>query len=122
MIPYTPETYSSTQDHLDMHLIIKGLDDIHHPGLSLTTPANRALIVTSLVAAGFAKKRPRKVSKLQLWSYGIETALLALATFNTSTHDHPFIYGALVALTFGSLTTFLGGFIINHQIKREERA
>lgn len=81
------------------------------------TPTHRLRLANDILAAGFHRTVPKKVSRGQLWSYFLETIGLAYAAFVVCGLDRPFVYGLLVAFAIGSLLTFIGGLCINHEIE-----
>jgi len=82
------------------------------------TMHQRRQLVTLILDAGFTRPRTARVTRLQLWSYFIETVLLLACAMLVADTGQPFVWGALTALTVGSTLTFLGGLVINHGIKK----
>jgi hypothetical protein len=86
-----------------------------------TTPLTKLAVANLILDAGFHRTLPRKVSKGQLWTYAIETTLLAMCASMVFGHGLPFVYGALCALMVASAATFGGALVINHNIKNGAR-
>ena len=78
---------------------------------------DRLRTANTILAEGFARTLPRKVTKAQLWTYFIEAVLLGICAHVVHGTGEMFVYGILVALTAGSAITFTCGLIINHAIK-----
>jgi len=113
MIPYQPTTTPMTGEEQE------ALVDILEAEAIWNTRSDRLRIANSIIRAGFRRTVPCKVTGLQLWSYFIETVLLAFCAAAVSPIPGlGFAYGALVALTIGSALTFLSGLIINARIKK----
>lgn len=82
------------------------------------TPSDRLRVANQIIAAGFARTVPQKVSKTQLWSYAIETILLAYCAMVVFETGRMFVFGALCAAAAGSLFTYAGALLINNGIKK----
>jgi len=111
MIPYVPETTPMTGEDQEALIGILQYEAIWN------TPSDRLRLANRIIRAGFRRRVPQKVSRTQLWSYAIETILLAYCAALVFDTGEFFVYGALCALTIGSLLTFIGGLTINHGIK-----
>jgi heme/copper-type cytochrome/quinol oxidase subunit 3 len=110
MIPYIPTTKPMTG--VEQEALVRIFDEAH-----TYTPGVRLTLANRIIEAGFARRIPAMVTRFQLWSYFIETCLLALSTYVIGPAEHPFIFGALAALTAGSALTWVSGLIINYGIK-----
>ena len=74
---------------------------------------------TLILDAGFTRPRVARVTKAQLWSYFIETILLAFCAAQVSAiQGLGFTFGALVALAAGTALTFICALIINARIQK----
>ena len=111
MIPYRPETKPMTGEEQETLMGILAFQ-------GWGTYADRLSTANTILAEGFARRIPAKVTRLQLWSYFMEAVLLAYCTGVVYGTGRWFVYGALVALTLGSLLTWIGGLIINHGIDK----
>lgn len=111
MIPYVPTTTTGyIKDRQDLWEIVTMKQ--------LASPKDEELLVERIISAGFTRPAPRKVSRLQLWSYGLETAaLIYIASVGHGLSAFP--WGLLVGLASGSALTFIGGLVINHGINTE---
>jgi len=114
MIPYIPTEQPMTGE--EQEALVSIFEQAHW-----YTPSHRLRLANDIIKAGFRRTRPRKVTKLQLWSYASETILLVLASLALFGHDEPFLFGGLTALAFGTFLTFIGGLVINHEIKTGAR-
>lgn len=114
MIPYIPETRPMTGEDQEALTAIFREYGWYSPGHHLNL-ANR------IIKAGFARRVPKKVTRVQLWSYAIETILLAVCALMVADTGQGFVYGALVALMLGSGATYFGGILINQAIKKGAR-
>jgi hypothetical protein len=111
MIPYVPTTKPMRGEEQEALIAIFDAAHTYTPGVRLNM-ANR------IIAAGFARRVPKKVTRFQLWSYFIETVLLGVCAHMVFGHGLMFVYGALCALTAGSALTWVGGLIINAGIDK----
>ena len=111
MIPYISTTKPMTGEEQEL------LSRILERG-NWNTPGDRLRLANAIIRAGFHRTVPRKVTKVQLWSYAIETALLLVCAVLLADTDQLFVWGVLTALTFGSAATFGGALVINHGIKK----
>lgn len=84
---------------------------------SWNTPSDRLRLANRIIHAGFARRAPKKVTRLQLWSYAIEAILVAYCAAVVFGTGEFFVFGALCALAVGNLLTFIGALVINHGIK-----
>ena len=107
-LPYTTPTTGEDQDALIDILCLAVWN----------TPSDRLRLANQIIKAGFRRRTVQKVTKAQLWTYFIETVLLALCVYTIGFTEHPFIYGILCALTGGSAASFGGGLVINHAVKK----
>jgi hypothetical protein len=114
VIPYQPDTQFMRGEEQEALVAIFNEAYTYTPGVRLNL-ANR------IIAAGFHRTAPRKVTRTQLWSYFLETVLLGICAHTVFGAGLMLVYGALVALTLGSLLTWVGGLIINAGIDKEAR-
>jgi hypothetical protein len=110
MIPYVPETTPMTGE--EQEALIRIFEEAHW-----YTPTHRLRLANDIIRAGFRRRVPKKVSRFQLWSYAIETILVAYCAAVVFGTGEFFVYGALCSLTLGTLLTFIDALIINHGIK-----
>ena len=115
MIPYRPETSPMRGD--EQETLAGILEDNN-----ATSPYSRLRAANAILNAGFARRVPVRVTRLQLWRYFMESVLLAYCTGVVYGTGRMFVYGALMALTIGALLTWIGGLIINASIDKEARA
>ena len=112
MIPYQPDTKPMTGEEQKALMDILAFQE-------WGTYGDRLRTANTIIAEGFARRTPRKLTRLQLWSYFIETVLLIVCA--VMVHGVPglgFVYGALMALSIGSLLTWVSGLIINAGIDK----
>lgn len=109
--PYLPTTSPMTGEEQN------ALMDILESEAIWNTRGDRLRIANSILAEGFRRTLPRKVTKAQLWTYLIEAVLLGICAHAVYGTGQPFIGGALCALTAGSALTFIFALIINAGIK-----
>lgn len=83
------------------------------------TPQMRLRVANLIIDAGFARRVPNKVTRLQLWSFFIETVLLVVcAVMVQGVPGLGFVYGATVSLALGGALTWVSGLIINAGIEK----
>lgn len=112
MIPYQPENKPMRGEEQETLMDILAFQE-------WGTYGDRLRTANTIIAEGFARRTPRKLTRLQLWSYFIETVLLSVCA--VMVHDVPglgFVYGATVALALGGALTWVSGLIINAGIDK----
>lgn len=111
-IPYRPDTtpmHGEEQEAL--------MDILSFQGWG--TYGDRLRTANTIIAEGFARRVPRKVTRLQLWSFFIETVLLIVcACIVREVPGLGFVYGVLVVLAIGGALTWVSGLIINAGIDK----
>lgn len=114
MFPYIPTTKPMKGE--EQEALVAIFEDSHW-----YTPTHRLRLANDIIAAGFSRRLPQKVSKGQIWSYFFETIALAYCAVVVFDTGRMFVYGLLCALALGSLLTFIGALVINAGIDKESK-
>lgn len=111
MTPYVPTTQPMKGE--EQEALIEIFEQAHW-----YTPTHRLRLANEILAAGFHRTVPQKVTRTQLWSYAIETVILTYCAIVVFAPGLMFVFGMLCAAAAGSALSFVGGLIINHGIEK----